>query len=176
MPDAITAAALREGAVARADAYYLDDDHPYGCAETVFITLKGVFGLDAPGDASTAMAFNGGITYGGGPCGAITGAAMAVSVLAEARVDDDRRAKIVARELVYGAMEPFREAHGVVDCRELIDYRLRAPGGHEAFLESGLLREACMSQIRTVVKSLAELADPEAWESAVVAIEATQED
>ena len=42
-------------------------------------------GIDAPTDASAAMAFNGGIAYSGGPCGAITGAAMAVGLLAEQR-------------------------------------------------------------------------------------------
>ena len=167
--------ALREAAITQADAYYLDDDHPYGCAETVFMTLKGLYGLEAPNDASAAMAFNGGIAYSGGPCGAITGAALAVGMLAEQRIADHARAKLIARELVHDTMAAFEAAHGSTACRELIGYDLRAPGEHEAFLESGLWREACASQIRTVVAHLAGLADAAEWERAVQAIEATHD-
>jgi C_GCAxxG_C_C family probable redox protein len=163
--------ALRDAAIAQADAYYLDDDHPYGCAETVFMTLKGLYGLEAPSDASAAMAFNGGIAYSGGPCGAITGGAMAVGILAEQRLPDHQRAKTVARELVREAMELFQARHGAVDCRTLIGYDLQAPGEHQTFIDSGLWREACAGQIRTVVGHLAGLADDETWAAAVREIE-----
>ena len=175
MTDRAAGESVRATAIAQAEAYYLDDEHPYGCAETTFMTLKGVYGLDAPTDPAAAVALNGGLAYSGGPCGAITGAALAVGLLAEQRIDDHRWAKTVARELVHGAMEAFRAEHGAIDCRELIGYDLRAPGQHEAFLESGLWREACASQIRTVVAHLADLADPEAWDIAVAEIEATQD-
>jgi C_GCAxxG_C_C family probable redox protein len=166
---------LREAAVARAEALYLNDAHPYGCAETTFMTLKGVYGLPDPTDPAAAIALNGGIGYSGGPCGAITGAALAVGMLAEERIDQHDRAKLVARELVHGTMEAFSQAHGTVSCKELIGYDLRAPGQHEAFVESGLWREACMSQIRTVVAHLAGLADPVAWAEAVQEIEAAHD-
>ena len=173
MTEPIAPESIRARAIAQADAYYIDDAHPYGCAETAFMTLKGVYGLDDPADPAAAVALNGGLAYSGGPCGAITGAALAVGMLAEQRIDDHGRAKTVARELVHGAMEAFRAEHGAVDCRELIGYDLRAPGQHEAFLESGLWREACASQIRTVVAHLADLAEPEVWAAAVREIEAT---
>ena len=168
------ASQLSEAAVAQADALYLDDAHPYGCAETAFMTLKGVYGLDDPSDPAAAIALNGGLAYSGGPCGAITGAALAVGMLAEQRIADHKRAKLVARELVHGTMEAFAKEHGAVDCRELIGYDLRAPGQHEAFLESGLWREACAAQIRTVVGRLAVLADVDTWDRAVARIEAGQ--
>ena len=166
--------ALREQAVARARALYLDDANTYGCAETAFVTLKGLYGLDDPADASAAMALNGGLAYSGGPCGAITGAALAVGMLAERRIPEHNRAKLVTRELVQQTMESFEEAHGATDCRKLIGYDLRAPGEHDAFIESGLWREACMDQIETVVTDLAGLADGEAWDAAVREIDARQ--
>jgi C_GCAxxG_C_C family probable redox protein len=171
MCGSMTLASLRESAIAQADAYYLDDAHPYGCAETVFLTLKGLYGLDAPTDASAAMAFNGGIAYSGGPCGAITGAAMAVGMLAERRILDHGRAKAVARELVRETMDAFAAEHGAVDCRSLIGYDLQAPGEHQAFIDSGLWREACAGQIRSVVGDLAVLADDDVWAAAVRRIE-----
>jgi C_GCAxxG_C_C family probable redox protein len=172
MSEPLAARALRDVAIAQADAYYLDEDHPYGCAETVFMTLKGVYGLEAATDASAAMAFNGGLAYSGGPCGAITGAAMAVGQLAERRLADHSRAKAVSRELVRETMEVFQAEHGAVDCRTLIGYDLHAPGEHQAFLDSGLWREACAGQIRTVVGHLAPLADEATWAMAVGRIEA----
>ena len=171
MADQARASSLRRQAVAKARALYLDDAHPYGCAETTFVTLKGLYGLDDPEDASAAMALNGGLAYSGGPCGAITGGALAVGMLAESRIDDHKRAKLVARELVHGTMEVFRKTHGATDCRALIGYDLRAPGEHDAFIDSGLWREACMKQIETVTTHLAGLADPDIWEAAVQEIE-----
>ncbi len=172
MADEQGLSALRAEAVARADAYYLDGAHPYGCAETAFMTLKGAYGLAAPTDPAAAIALNGGIAYSGGACGAITGAALAVGLLAEERIEDHARAKLIARELMHATMEAFRAEHGAVDCRDLIGFDLREPGGHQAFLDSGTWREACAAQIRTVVAHLAELADEEAWARAVGEIEA----
>jgi C_GCAxxG_C_C family probable redox protein len=175
MTDRAASESLRATAIAQAEAYYLDEEHPYGCAETTFMTLKGVYGLDAPTDPAAAVALNGGLAYSGGPCGAITGAALAVGLLAEQRIEDHKRAKTVARELVHGTMEAFEREHGAIDCRELIGYDLRAPGQHQAFIDSGLWRERCMAQIRTVVAHLADLADPEAWDTAMAEIEAAQD-
>lgn len=70
-------------AVAIARTYFLDDRNQFGCAETTFMVLKGVYDIDDPMDASAAMALNGGVAYSGGACGAITGAALAVGMLAE---------------------------------------------------------------------------------------------
>jgi hypothetical protein len=72
-------------------------------------------------------------------------------------------------------MEVFQAEHGALDCRTLIGYDLQAPGEHRAFIDSGLWREACASQIRTVVGHLAKLADDETWACVVREIEADPE-
>jgi C_GCAxxG_C_C family probable redox protein len=152
-------------AIAR--ACFLDDRNEFGCAETAFIALKHAYGLDDPMDASAAMALNGGIAYRGGTCGAITGAGLAVGLLAGRRVHDHRSAKRVARRIVAGLMDEFESAYGTTDCRELIGYDLRVPGQHEAFIASGVWRDRCMGQIEAAVTRLAPLADPVAWIAAV---------
>jgi C_GCAxxG_C_C family probable redox protein len=152
-------------AVAVARAYFLDERNLYGCAETTFIVLKGAYGLDDPMDSSAAMALNGGIAYGGGACGAITGAALAVGLLAERRIADHRRAKAAARALVQGLQDAFLEQHGALDCRDLVGYDLRAPGGHEAFIASGIWRDRCLRQVEFAVGRMAPLADPAAWDA-----------
>lgn len=172
LTDSHDADQVRHDSIALARLIYLDDAHPHGCAETVFMVLKTACSLDAPSDPSAAIALNGGIGYSGGPCGAITGGALAVGMLAEQRMEDHTAAKLVARELVAGTMEVFRAEHGAIDCRDLIGYDLRAPGQHHAFLESGLWSTRCISQIETVVGHLAPLADQDAWDAAVARIEA----
>jgi C_GCAxxG_C_C family probable redox protein len=152
-------------AIAR--AYFLDERNQFGCAEATFIVLKGAYALGDPMDAGAAMALNGGIAYSGGACGAITGAALAVGMLAERRIDDHREAKRVARDLVAGLMDDFRAEHGALDCRDLTGYDLRAPGQHDAFMAAGVWRERCMRQVEFAVTRMAPLADEEAWAAAV---------
>jgi hypothetical protein len=84
-------------AVALARTYYLDGRHQFGCAETVYMVLKAAYRLDDPMDPAAAVALNGGVAYSGGLCGAITGAALAVGMLAAQRIDDHGLAKRVAR-------------------------------------------------------------------------------
>jgi C_GCAxxG_C_C family probable redox protein len=158
-------------AIALARRLFLDRRNLYGCAETTFVVLKRAYGLDEPDDASAAMALNGGVAYSGGPCGAITGGALAVGLLAGRRIADHREAKRIARELVAELMDEFRTVHGAVDCRELIGLDLRAPGAHRAFLRSRVWEDRCMGQIEFAVRRLAPLADPPTWDAAVARID-----
>jgi C_GCAxxG_C_C family probable redox protein len=161
---------LAVGAVMNARVAFLDGGH--GCAEATFVALKTAFGLPDPGDSAPAIALNGGIAWTGGPCGAITGAAMAIGMLGASRITDRARAKRVARELVAGLMAEFQARHGALTCRELTGLDLRAPGAHHAFLDAGTWRTSCMDQIEFVVRRAARLSDPVTWAAATAAVEA----
>jgi C_GCAxxG_C_C family probable redox protein len=156
-----------EGLLARARDLFLDRSLTHGCAETTYLVLCEAYGVGDAGDSSLAMALNGGIAYSGGPCGAITGAALALGLLAGRRIADHRTAKRVARELTMRLMDGFLTEHGAVDCRDLIGIDLRAPGGHVAYIRSGAWQGACMRQVETAVRAAAPLADQEAWDAAV---------
>jgi C_GCAxxG_C_C family probable redox protein len=162
-----------ERSIEQARRLFLDRRNLYGCAETAFIVLKTAYGLDDPDDASAAMALNGGVAYGGGICGAVSGAALAIGLLAGIRIADHRQAKRVARELTAWLMDEFRERHGAVDCRTLIELDLRAPGAHRAFIRSGVWRDRCMPQVEFAVTWAAPLADPAAWDAALSRIAET---
>jgi len=163
-----------DAAIEAARRLFLDDRNLYGCAETTFVVLKAAFGLDEPADPSPAMALNGGVAYGGGTCGAVTGAALAVGLLAGWRIADHRQAKLVARELTAELMDAFRAEHGALDCRDLLGIDLRAPGAHDAFIASGVWRDRCMARIEFAVGRMAPLADPVTWRDAVARVEAAQ--
>jgi C_GCAxxG_C_C family probable redox protein len=158
-------------ALALARTAYLDAAHHYGCAESVLVALKDAYDLPNAGDSSAVMALNGGVAYSGGPCGAITGGAVALGLLAGIRVPDHREAKRIARELTAALMDEFQAAHGATSCRQLIGYDLRGPGGHQAFLDSGVWRDTCLRQIEFVVGRLAVLSEPATWAAAVAALE-----
>jgi C_GCAxxG_C_C family probable redox protein len=146
-------------AVARARSIYLDDAHPYGCAETVFVVLKEAFGLPESDDSSAAMVLNGGVAYSGGVCGAITGGSLAVGLLAARTQPDHSLAKRTAREAVARLMDEFQTEYGAVDCRALIGRDIRTPQQHQDFLDSGIWRQSCMSQVEFTVRRLMALAD-----------------
>jgi C_GCAxxG_C_C family probable redox protein len=160
------------GAAAHARHLFVDSDGAYGCAESTFLALARSYGLDEVRSSAPAMALNGGVAYSGGVCGAISGAALAVGILAERRIADHRRAKRVARVVVAEAMDRFVERHGSVACRDLIGVDLRAPGQHDAFIASGRWRDGCLAQIELVIADLAQLADPGTWEATVARLEA----
>jgi C_GCAxxG_C_C family probable redox protein len=151
-------------AIGLAHQTFLDDANTYGCAETIFIVLKTAYGLPDSNDSSAAMALNGGMAYSGGPCGAISGAALAVGQLAAQRIADHNEAKRAARRITAKLMDDFEATHGSTDCRDLIGMDLRTDEGHRAFIETAIWRDRCMNQIEFVVGRLAPLADEPTWE------------
>jgi C_GCAxxG_C_C family probable redox protein len=98
------------------------------------------------------MALNGGIAYSGNLCGALGGAALAVGLLAGQRFADHRKAKVMSRRTVMRLMDEFRAQHGAINCRELTGIDFRDEKQHRVFIESGVWRTRCMSQIETVVR------------------------
>jgi C_GCAxxG_C_C family probable redox protein len=152
-------------------ARFLAAGNPYGCAEATLLALGDACGLPDATDGAAAMALNGGVAYGGGTCGAITGAAIALGLLAARRIPDRATAKRVARELTAGALDDFRATFGATDCRTLTGVDLRAPGGHEAFMAAGAWRVDCLSRLELMVRRLAPLAGPAAWSAALDELE-----
>jgi C_GCAxxG_C_C family probable redox protein len=161
-------------AVQRAQELFLDDRNVYGCTEVTFIVLKEAFGLPDSEDSSSAMALNGGVAYSGGICGAISGAAMAIGLLAGRRIADHRAAKRAAHLIISGLIDDFDGEHGAVDCRDLLGMEVRTKAQHAAFIESGIWRDVCMRQVEFSVRLLTPLADEGAWAQALRDLEARQ--
>jgi C_GCAxxG_C_C family probable redox protein len=151
-------------AVAAARVLFLNDDNIWGCAETAFIVLKSAYGLPDSTDSSAAMALNGGVAHSGGTCSAISGAAMAVGLLAATRIADHREAKRAARLITVRLMGEFEAAYGSTACRDLIGMEIWTEEGHRAFIEGGIWRERCMGQLEFVVRRLLPLADQATWD------------
>jgi C_GCAxxG_C_C family probable redox protein len=133
--------------------------------------LQKLYGLSDAEDSSAAMVLNGGVAYSGGVCGAISGAAMAVGRLAEQRIGDHKVAKRTARRIIQKVMAEFDSNFGSHNCSGLIEYDISTQEGHDEFIESGVWRTSCMSQLEFSVGRLAKLADPEEWDRVVAALD-----
>lgn len=155
---------------------FLDDRRIHGCAEAAFVALKRTFGLPDPDDPSAAMALNGGVAYSGATCGAITGAALALGMLAGRRLDDHRAAKRVARLLTTGLMQRFEAEFGATTCRALTGADLTTEEGHQAFLDRGAWRDGCLRQLEWVVTGLAPLGRKDMWTSSVARLDRAAEE
>ena len=160
-----------EAAKETARELFLRDDNHYGCAETSLVALQKLYGLPNAEDSSSAMVLNGGVAYSGGVCGAISGAAMAVGRLAEQRIGDHKLAKRTARRIIQSVMAEFDSEFGSHNCSGLIEYDISTQQGHDEFIESGVWRTTCMSQLEFSVAKLAKLADPEEWDRVVAALD-----
>jgi C_GCAxxG_C_C family probable redox protein len=150
-------------AQARARSLFLDEDNRYGCAETTLVVLKEAFGLPDPSNSSAAMALNGGVAYGGDVCGAISGSAVAVGLLAGRLVLDHAVAKRAARCIVAGLIDEFRCEFGSLSCRDLIGRDLNTKERHDDFIASGIWRSICLRQVEFAVGRLASLEDSAVW-------------
>ena len=150
-------------AIELARACFVGEEHLYGCAETALIVLQQAFALPAAADTSAAMALNGGIAWSGGPCGAITGAAMAVGRLAGQRIADRGEAKTVARKVVACLMARFEATYGHTDCRSLVGLDISTEAGHATFIAGKTWHTACMDQIAFVLRELIALQDERVW-------------
>ena len=147
-----------------ARATFITEDNTYGCAETTSIVLQQAYGLPQADDSSAAMALNGGVAWSGGACGAITGAALAVSRLAARRIDDHREAKRTARNIIVRLMADFRAEYGHVNCRDLLGLDISTEEGHAAFIEGQVWHTVCMSQIEFAIRKLVPLQDEQVWQ------------
>jgi C_GCAxxG_C_C family probable redox protein len=150
-------------AVQKARAYFLSEENTYGCAETTLLVLQEAYGLPRALDASAAMALNGGLAWSGGPCGALSGAALAVGRLAAQRISDHRLAKTTARRIVTDLIFAFQDRHGACNCSELIGLDISTEEGHARFIESKVWHATCMDQIEFVIGRLVGLHNLETW-------------
>lgn len=162
---------MDEPAVRRARELFLDERHLHGCAETTFVVLKEAFGLPDADNAAAAMALNGGVAYSGGMCGAITGAAMALGLLADRRLGGRGTAKTAARRMTANLMAAFESEHGALACRELIGMDIRTDAQHRRFIESGIWRDRCMRQVEFAVRRLAPFGGDAGWTAAILELE-----
>jgi C_GCAxxG_C_C family probable redox protein len=95
----------------------------YNCAESVLKAVAEAIGTDIGNPQRFATAFGGGIARQGYTCGCLTGAAMAVGMLAGRTAPDDLAGKDRVYASVVRLFGKFKAQAGAVDCREISDLK-----------------------------------------------------
>ena len=89
----------------------------YGCAQAVFTAFSPLLGLEKAQALRIAMGLGGGVGRMREVCGAVSGAAMVLGALYGG---DDARDKTAAYAKVRQFADAFKEQHGAIVCRELL--------------------------------------------------------
>lgn len=127
----------------------------FNCAQAVFTTFSGDLGLEQQSALKVACGFGGGMGHTGGPCGAVSGAVMAIGLKHGKCNPEDNDAKAKTYELVAEFSKRFKEKHGSLLCTELIGHDLTSPNGVKAAREAGVFQTVCPRLISDAI-SIAE--------------------
>jgi len=106
------------------------------CAEAVVTALAQAQGIESGLIPRIATPFCGGLSRTHGPCGALTGAAMALG-MALGR-DDGRRSEMPAYAATQELVRRFEREFGARDCDQLLGCDIDTPDGEAAFQAQGL--------------------------------------
>ena len=101
----------------------------YNSAQAVFCAVCGETGLDQDTAARLSSSFGGGMGRMREVCGAVSGALMALGLLRGYADPGDPEAKKEHYALVQAIARRFREGHGSIICRELLQGVPATPGG-----------------------------------------------
>jgi C_GCAxxG_C_C family probable redox protein len=125
----------------------------FNCAVAVLSAFAEEHGLGLNQARKVAGAFGGGMgKTGSGPCGAASGALMALGLLCgktdAADADSGTRCYAESR----GFLEAFEAQCGALSCRDLLGFDVSLPGQYEAATEAGAFRTRCPHFLRAAVE------------------------
>ena len=89
----------------------------YGCAQAVFTAFAPLLGLEQDAALKLSMGLGGGVGRMREVCGTVSGAAMVLGALYGG---EDARDKTAAYAKVRQFADAFKEKHGAIVCRELL--------------------------------------------------------
>jgi len=128
----------------------------YNCAQSVFFTFAEDVGIDKETALKVAACFGGGMRCGE-VCGAVTGVLMAIGMKYGSSAENDETGKYPAYKKEMEFIKKFKEKHGTVLCRELLQLDVSRPEGMQEVLQKGLHKTVCAGAIVTAVKIAEEL-------------------
>ncbi len=115
----------------------------FSCSQAVLAAFSEAFGMDRETALKIAQPFGGGMAQRGETCGAVTGAYLAIGLKHGRTRPEDSEARDRTYALMREFIERFTAAHGTLQCRELLGYRLDDPAEHTQAEEAGLFRDLC---------------------------------
>lgn len=109
----------------KAGALFLEG---FNCSQSVFTAFCDRFGIDEKTAEKISAGLGGGIGRQREVCGAVSGAAMVLGCIASATDGSDNESKMKNYELVREFSDRFRQIHGSIICRELLEDKAKNKG------------------------------------------------
>ncbi len=103
----------------------------YNCAESVLKAVVETLGTNLEDPQRFATAFGGGVARQGYVCGCLSGASMAVGLLAGRSSPEDLEGKERVYAAVMRLFESFKTRAGSAECRDITGLKFDEPTHHE---------------------------------------------
>jgi C_GCAxxG_C_C family probable redox protein len=129
----------------------------FNCSQSVLAAFGPDLGLDRENCLKIGCAFGGGIGRRGDICGAVSGGLMVIGLKYGKFKKEDAPAKEKTYQLANEFIHRFKEKHGTIICRELLDCDISTPDGHQSAQDRKLYIDVCPKFVESAVKILEEL-------------------
>lgn len=124
----------------------------FNCAQAVLSAHSEEFGLSPEMAFKVAGAFGSGMGQLDGTCGAVTGALMLLGLKYGKFRKEDAESKDRTYARVKEYADRFTEAHGSIQCTDLIKYDLSKPEELLAARQAGVFRSVCPKLVASSVE------------------------
>lgn len=129
----------------------------FSCSQAVLSTYSEQYGMDQAMAFKVSCAFGGGMGRMAGPCGAVTGALMAIGLKYGKYQEGDEKAKEKTYALTNEFARRFKARNGSINCKELLGCDIGTPEGMKYGKEHNLTTTLCPKFVRDAAEIVEEL-------------------
>lgn len=129
----------------------------YNCAQSVLHAFAEDLGIDFDTATRISGSFGGGMGRSGGPCGAVTGALMALSLSTASPDPLDKETKERNYALTRQFVESFEARFGSSTCPGLLGVCIGTYEGRQTASQQGLFKTRCPEYVQGAAEILAEM-------------------
>ena len=125
----------------------------FNCSQSVLSAFASKVGIAEETALKLASPFGGGVAHQGQVCGAVTGALMALGLArGSATVEEKDETYRLAEDFI----QRFKERHGSILCRELIDHDISTLAGLQSAREEKVFNTICPGLVKDAAGLVAE--------------------
>ena len=121
------------------------------CAEAVLKAVAEAYGVASPLIPRIATPLCAGLGRSGGPCGALTGALLALGAL-RGRDEPDREAWLTVQSQAQDLTQRFTQRFGALACPDLLGVDLNTAEGQKAFASQEMKQKKCREYVLGAVE------------------------
>ncbi|MDD2382949.1 MAG: C-GCAxxG-C-C family protein [Sulfurospirillaceae bacterium] len=133
----------------KAVAYFNDG---FLCSESVLMALAEAYGIDSPHVPSIATAFGSGLSQTNGPCGALSGGILALSLLHGRNKEKQDYAQLYKNVALLQKI--FNEKFASTACTQLLGFSMADSDASEKFTKNECKKNTCNHCVRYVVEEV----------------------